>query len=132
MRDYMRGRYHLKRKEIIKLLGGKCCRCGKGGKLVIDHKDRKKKTMRSADVHSTNDATVQKELKNLQLLCPECDHKKSLESWDYNAPKPRHGTYWMYRKHKCRCDKCVKAYQEKGKEWRQPGKGPQKSAPKKS
>ncbi len=117
MRDYMGRRYHLKRQQIIDLLGGKCARCGARGKLVIDHKDKRKKKMRSADVHSTNDAAVQQELKNLQLLCPKCHHEKSLESWDFNAPKPHHG-YWMYKRHGCRCPTCVREYKKKNREWR--------------
>ena len=28
LRDYMKNRYHAKRKEITKRLGGKCVRCG--------------------------------------------------------------------------------------------------------
>lgn len=119
MREYMKNRYHNKRSEIINRLGGKCIRCGsKKGPLHLDHKNKKNKTMRASDLHSVNDKKFEEEIKNLQLLCEKCHKEKTKESWDYSTPKPRHGTYWMYRKHKCRCPKCSKAYKEKQKEWR--------------
>jgi thymidine kinase len=118
MREYMGNRYHSKRQEVIDLLGGKCSRCGAKSNLVVDHIDSKKKKMRSADVHSVSEKRLKQELPNLQVLCRKCHHEKSHEAWDFNAPKPRHGTYWMYRRHGCRCPKCEKAYKEKGKEWR--------------
>lgn len=118
MREYMKNRYHSKRDGVIALLGGKCVNCGSKKDLHIDHIDKKKKTFRAADIHSVSDDKVKKELKNLQLLCRDCHKKKTKEAWDFSTPKPQHGTYWTYRKHKCRCDKCVAAYKEKVKEWR--------------
>jgi len=120
MRDYMRERKRQKRKEIEERLGSKCARCGATkGPFHLDHKDKKKKTMRASDLHSVNDKRFEKEMKNLQLLCKKCHRDKTKESWDFSTPKPRHGSYWMYRKHGCRCPKCVKAYKEKQKEWRE-------------
>lgn len=120
MREYMKNRYHSKRKAIYDHLGGKCSRCGdKKGPFHLDHKDKRKKTMRASDLHSVNDQKFKDEIKNLQLLCEKCHRDKTKESWDYSTPKPRHGTYWMYRKHGCRCKKCTKAYKEKQKEWRE-------------
>jgi len=75
--------------------------------------------MRAADIHSANDKKVKEEIKNIQLLCDECHKKKTKDSWDYSTNKPTHGTYWMYRKHGCRCPACTKAYKEKKQEWRQ-------------
>lgn len=118
MRDYMRERKRRKRKEIEERLGGKCSRCGAKGPFHLDHIDKKKKTMRASDLHSVNDQRFEQEMKNLQLLCEKCHRDKTKESWDFSTPKPRHGTYWNYRKHGCRCPKCVKAYKEKQKEWR--------------
>jgi 5-methylcytosine-specific restriction endonuclease McrA len=114
MRDYMADRYHAKRQAIIDRLGGKCKSCGAKDHLHIDHKDRKKKTFRAADIHSVSDEKVEKEIPNLQLLCNKCHKKKTHDAWDYspNTPKPRHGTVWMYRKYDCRCPKCIKAYRE--------------------
>jgi hypothetical protein len=89
--------------------------------LHLDHIDKRKKTMRAADVHSTNDKKVKKEKKNLQVLCVKCHKNKTHDAWDYAAPKPTHG-YWMYRKHGCRCEKCINGYKEKLKEWREKSK----------
>lgn len=115
--DYMRERYRNKREQVIKELGGKCVSCGSKNKLELDHKDRKKKTMRMADLHSVSDQKLKEELKNIQLLCKPCHDKKSRDSWDFGSPKPSHGTYWMYRKHKCRCDKCIEAFRARHREW---------------
>jgi hypothetical protein len=121
MREYMANRYHQKRKEVIDRLGGRCIRCGSTeGPFHLDHKNASKKTMRASDLHSVNDKRFESELKNLQVLCEDCYHIKSFENWDYSkrTPKVTHGSYWFYRKYRCRCPACVKAYTEKQKEWR--------------
>ena len=119
MRSYMAKRYHDKMNAVRSMLGNKCKMCGdEHGPFHIDHIDSSKKTMRASDIHSTNDAKVQEEIKNFQLLCGPCHKKKTHEEWDYSTPKSEHGTYWMYRKHKCRCEECIKAYKAKLKEWR--------------
>jgi hypothetical protein len=123
MRQYMAQRYHKKRQEAISALGGKCVRCGsKSGPFHLDHVNKRKKTMRAADIHSVNDKRVKKEMKNLQILCDKCHREKTKEAWDFSTPKPRHGTYWMYRKHKCRCGKCTAAYKQTLKDWRNKSK----------
>jgi 5-methylcytosine-specific restriction endonuclease McrA len=121
MREYMANRYHQKRQEVIDRLGGRCARCGtRTGKFHLDHKDRTKKTMRASDLHSVNDKKFENEIKNLQILCEDCHKDKTNESWDYgsNVNRPRHGSYWYYRKYGCRCQECINAYKEKQKEWR--------------
>jgi hypothetical protein len=119
MREYMKNRYRNKRQEIINRLGGKCSRCGStDGHFHLDHIDKKKKTMRASDMHSVNDKKFEEEIKNLQILCQDCHKEKTKESWDYSTPKPKHGTYWFFRRHGCRCPKCTKAYKTKQKEWR--------------
>lgn len=119
MREYMKNRYHKKRQEIIDSLGGKCVSCGDtAGPFHLDHMNAKDKKFRASDLHSVNDSDLKKEMKNLQILCSPCHKKKTHESWDYGQNKPKHGTYWMYRKYKCRCDECVDSYKAKLKEWR--------------
>jgi hypothetical protein len=119
MREYMANRYHQKRKEVIDRLGGRCVRCGDTkGPFHLDHKNASKKTMRASDLHSVNDKRFESELKNLQLLCEDCHKEKTKETWDYSTPKPSHGTYWFFRKYRCRCPACTKAYKAKQKEWR--------------
>lgn len=123
MREYMANRYHSKMNALRSELGGICKMCGdKNGPFHIDHIDASKKTMRAADIHSTSDSKVKKEIKNFQLLCGPCHKKKTHEEWDYSVPKPKHGTYWNYRAHGCRCDKCSKAYTDKMKEYREMSK----------
>ena len=122
MREYMANRYHQTRQRVIDRLGGKCVRCGTNeGQLHLDHKDKSKKTMRASDLHSVNDQKFENEIKNLQILCQDCHKRKTNEQWDYagNINKPTHGSYWMYKKYRCRCPACVNAYTAKQKEWRQ-------------
>lgn len=120
MREYMANRYHKKRQEVIDRLGGRCARCGvTEGKFHLDHKDKSKKKMRASDLHSVNDKKFENELQNLQILCEDCHKIKTHEAWDYSTPKPTHGTYWFYRKYRCRCPECVAAYTNTQKEWRQ-------------
>jgi len=119
MRQYMKDRYHARRNQLIDELGRKCNNCGSlDGPWHVDHIDKKKKTMRASDIHSTSDKKVKKEKKNLQLLCSKCHIEKTKDSWDYAVPKTEHGTYWMYKKYNCRCDDCIEAFKKKKKEWR--------------
>lgn len=118
MREYMKNRYHNSRQRAIQELGGKCVGCGSTKDLQFDHVSRKNKKIRMSDIHSVNDKAVKRELKHVQLLCGDCHKAKTHDSWDYGSNKPKHGTYWMYRKHGCRCKRCEKAYKEKLREWR--------------
>lgn len=118
MRNYMKNRYHTKREELKKRLGGKCVECGSVKDLHFDHKDKKKKTINLSDVHFVKDELIEKELKNIQLLCNNCHKEKTRKAWDYTHPEAQCGSYWRYRKYKCRCSKCTKAYKEKLKSWR--------------
>jgi hypothetical protein len=126
MREYMRKRYHDKRKKLIEELGGKCVSCGITENLHIDHIDSKRKKenggFRAADVHSISEARLEQHKDNLQLLCEKCHKEKTQSNWDRSAPKPKHGTYWNYRRHGCRCKKCTDAYKTKLKEWRDKAK----------
>lgn len=120
MKEYMKNRYHSTRDKIVEMLGGKCSMCDStNGPWHFDHKDKSKKTMRASDLHSVNDKRFKKEVKGLQLLCADCHKKKTRESWDYSTPKPKHGTYWFYRKYNCDCSECTEAYKKKQKEWRE-------------
>ena len=126
MRNYMRNRYHNKRQGLISQLGGKCKRCGSDKDLHVDHIDRKKKDFRAADIHSVSDEKIKRSLPNLQLLCAKCHAEKTNKAWDRATPKPSHGSYWMRRRHGCRCDKCEEAYKNKLKEWKEKKKEQQR------
>lgn len=115
MRNYMKNRYHQKRNELIKLLGGKCVNCGTTDNLEIDHIDSSKKTFRAADIHSIADDVVKKELDNFQLLCATCHESKTNEKWDRSIPNSNHGTYWKYVREGCRCSECKKAFRARKK-----------------
>jgi 5-methylcytosine-specific restriction endonuclease McrA len=112
MRDYMRNRYHEKRQNMIQELGGKCAACGDTNDLHIDHIDSSKKTFRAADIHSVSDKKLSEEKKNFQLLCKKCHKEKTKRDWDFGVPKTQHGSYWSYKKYKCRCPQCVIAYRD--------------------
>jgi hypothetical protein len=123
MKEYMAKRYHNTRDKIYKRLGGKCKMCGnKEGPFHLDHIDSSKKTMRAADLHSVNDGKFEEEIRNLAILCVPCHKKKTVDNHDFAQNPTQHGSYWMARKYKCKCDACVKAYKEKQKEWREKAK----------
>jgi DNA-directed RNA polymerase subunit M/transcription elongation factor TFIIS len=110
-REYMRRRYHEKRKEMITHLGGKCARCGSEKDLQIDHIDRAKKTMKVPRMAYVNNARRMEELKNCQLLCGPCHNEKTVVE-DLGRRFSDHGTYVMYVNKKCRCDACKSAMRE--------------------
>lgn len=111
-RNYMRNRYHKIRQQAIKDLGGACVDCGAADDLQFDHKDKKKKELSLSRINSLSKEKLQKELAKCQLLCRKCHKDKTHKAWDYSTPKAKHGTEWMYRKYKCRCNKCVKAHKK--------------------
>ena len=94
-----------RREKFLKLLGGKCAECGSKKDLHFDHVRPTTKTRHTSRLWDANEADVQKELKNCQLLCADCHHQKSLDHADYGKPS-EHGTLWRYIKHKCRCKRC--------------------------
>lgn len=113
----MLARYHRQRAEKIQELGGKCVDCGSTEELEFDHIVASTKEFGIAKEWSKNREDFEKELEKCQLLCKECHSKKSREKGDYGR-LARHGTYWMYRKYKCRCEPCVKANSETIQSWK--------------
>ena len=113
MREYMAKRYHDTRQKLYERLGGKCQMCGTTeGPFDLDHIDASTKSMRASDLHSVNDQKFEEEVGKLWLLCPSCHKNKSVQNGELNKNKARHGTVWYYRKYKCRCPECVKAYRD--------------------
>jgi len=98
-----------RRAKFIALLGGKCVNCGSKENLHFDHKKKKDKTLDIAHSIDTKEEILLKEIKKCQLLCKDCHLNKTKADWDWGVPKPEHGTIWMYKKYKCRCDKCKSA-----------------------
>jgi hypothetical protein len=48
------------------------------------------------------------ELAKCQVLCHDCHVKKTIAQ---SLPQSVHGKLHMYRKHGCRCNECIKAYE---------------------
>lgn len=68
-RKYQLERYHKRRKEAKKILGGRCVICGSKKELEIDHIDPKKKKISLNKLWSISKDSFLKELKKCQLLC---------------------------------------------------------------
>lgn len=106
--EYFRNRRKERRKRFLALLGGKCVNCGSKDNLHFDHINANKKNFYiSRNLNRTDDSIVP-EIKKCQLLCEECHKKKTKENGDFADKPARHGTLHMYKKYKCRCNKCRK------------------------
>ena len=96
-----------KRLECIKLLGGKCVKCGSTHRLEFDHIDNNIKNFRIASA-TRSWANLLEELKLCQLLCYDCHLEKTLA--ERYIPPIKHGTPGAYNNRKCRCDLCCAAW----------------------
>lgn len=76
-REYSRNYYHRRKNEYLKLLGGKCVRCGATENLQFDHIDRKTKLFTLGRLLSKTKAAALEELKKCQILCFWCHVDKS-------------------------------------------------------
>lgn len=102
-REYQRLRNAAIRKEWLDV-HGPCVKCGSERELQVDHIDPRLKI--SHNVWSWTPERREAELAKCQVLCYAC-HK--LKTKAEHKARGRHGTVNMYRRHKCRCDLCVKA-----------------------
>jgi hypothetical protein len=98
--------YYIKRKQkLIDIMGGECISCHSKENLEFDHTDKNTKEF---DITGRYDAALARllpDLEKCQLLCHSCHIAKSQLMGD--MPKLAvHGTYAMYRHHKCRCSAC--------------------------
>lgn len=108
-REYFNSRRQARRDKFIQMLGGKCESCGETERLHFDHIDPKEKEFSiSKRIDAPEDILIV-EVKKCRLLCPKCHRSKTKENGEHGQPTARHGTLWMYKKYKCRCDKCRKA-----------------------
>jgi len=85
MRDYMKRRYHRRRKEALAQLGGRCALCGEdeGNQLRFDHVDAKTKTYDLARRFAgLSEEKLQDELRLCQVLCESCHKRKTSEAGD--------------------------------------------------
>lgn len=78
MNEYMKERYHKRRKRIIEGLGGECSECGKQEDLEIDHIDPETKSFAiGKKLASVSKDKLDAEVEKCQLLCRECHDQKT-------------------------------------------------------
>lgn len=74
-RKYQKDRYHDRKDEAIKALGGKCVICGSTENLELDHKDPDDKSFTITKLWSVPEDEFKREVKKCRLLCRK-DHLK--------------------------------------------------------
>jgi 5-methylcytosine-specific restriction endonuclease McrA len=68
-RKYQKNRYHDRKKQAIKALGGKCVTCGSTENLELDHKDPDDKSFTITKLWSVPEDEFKREVKKCRLLC---------------------------------------------------------------
>jgi 5-methylcytosine-specific restriction endonuclease McrA len=106
--DYERGRYHKRRAEAISMLGGKCAECEATDDLQFDHVNPEAKSFPVGAMWSVSRARYLAELTKCQLLCRSCHKRKTA----HEQRVEEHGTWAMWRHHKCRCQICRDFFNE--------------------
>lgn len=81
MRQYTLKRYHVRRANAIKQLGGKCAQCGSKNKLEFDHIDQQTKEFSIGDSLGISEKRLQAELVKCQLLCESCHQSKTSKEY---------------------------------------------------
>jgi 5-methylcytosine-specific restriction endonuclease McrA len=77
MRTYMLNRYHERRAEAFRKLGGSCVLCGATSDLEVDHREWREKSFSIAKLWSVSRKRFEEELKKCQLLCKDCHAAKT-------------------------------------------------------
>lgn len=95
MRKFMLAKYHRRRREAIRKLGGRCALCGSKRKLEFDHRDPSKKSF-SLWSGTVSEERFQMELKKCQLLCQVCHRDKTLRDLGRKLAKGTHGSLSAY------------------------------------
>lgn len=68
-KKYQKNRYHERKKEAIRMLGGKCAVCGTTKNLELDHKNPDNKSFNVTKLWSVPEAEFKREVKKCKLLC---------------------------------------------------------------
>jgi len=74
--EYQKNRYHERKDQAVKMLGGKCAVCGTTRNLELDHKNPASKKFTITKLWSVPEAEFKAEVKKCRLLC----HKHHLEN----------------------------------------------------
>ena len=93
--------------KLLKLLGGKCIKCGETESLEFDHIDPGTMSFRIGHRLDYSMELLKKEADKCQLLCHRCHWSKTLS--ERNQEFAVHGSHGMYTNHGCRCDLCKEA-----------------------
>ncbi len=100
-----------KRRQLgFRILGRQCIKCGSTERLEFDHIDPNTKEINISALMHAPKAVFMKELLKCQVLCKDCHRKKTTQQLYAQPAGEEHGTVSMYKHGKCRCRKCVTAY----------------------
>jgi 5-methylcytosine-specific restriction endonuclease McrA len=116
MRAYMIRRYHAKRAEALRILGGVCAVCGSQEGLEIDHKDPKDKTAEASNIMFLGRKRFLEELARCQLLCDQHHNQKTVAEKGHQRAVGTHGTLSAYRY--CHCEDCRAAKSRHHAAWK--------------
>lgn len=120
MRQYMKDRYHRRRREAAEFLGGRCVDCGVTENLEFDHIDPKTKLFTLSKGWNRPEKEFWAEVRKCVLRCRPCHSERSWE----RASVP-HGGGASGRRN-CSCAACrqrkreymheyMKSYERKGR-----------------
>lgn len=104
---YLLRRYHERRAEAVRILGGVCVECGASTDLQIDHRDPADKSFSLGRMWSVSKDRYLAELEKCQLLCAEHHLAKTLAERGQIPARGTHGTLSSYRY--CHCVVCREA-----------------------
>ena len=111
-RKYQR-EWKAKRRQEWLDANGPCVQCGSSDSLEVDHITPSTKV--SHNVWSWSEERRKEELAKCQVLCKKCHGIKTQKE---NGGPSKHGTWRMYRRYKCRCDKCLELNRKRAASWR--------------
>ena len=113
LKELRSGLYRERRRSAIAYLGDNCVKCLSKEHLEIDHVDWKTKEFTVSSRLYYTWEILKVELDKCQLLCKSCHSaktKKDVCERRTGQKEQPHGTYWRYKKHKCRCEMCIQAH----------------------
>lgn len=90
MGAYMLRRYHARRAEAVRLLGGACIKCGTTERLEFDHIDPASKEFTiGGSAWNTSKARFLAEVAKCQLLCATHHAEKSITDRGFKPARKR-------------------------------------------